>query len=145
MFVLSTDGVADAFEPIGFTAYTETGADYNVGDVIRFPLVIENIGNHYSPITSRFRCPVTGLYSMHLSLASYSFNSVCVDLMHGGETLATAIAQYEEDSQGTVSPVFVCNQGDEVWAEAVRYGGQDLALDTGRRYNTFSGFLVYPI
>ena len=134
---------------MGFTAYTESSAIYNIGDVIEFPDVIDNIGSHYDTSTSVFTCPVTGLYSLHLSLASYSASEVVADLIHdsatGQQTLATAIAQYEEDSQGTVSPVFVCNQGDEVWAEAVRFSSQQLAADSGRRYNTFSGFLVYPI
>ena len=141
---VSENGASVEFEPVGFTAAAEQGSvSYVEGDIVQFEIAVENIGNHFNTITGVFTCPTTGLYNMQLSLLSDETDRAVASIVHEGDVMGTSFSEDDNFNQNSISAVFICNAGDEVWAEVE----DTTALSFGIGYlcNTFSGFLIYPV
>ena len=83
------------------------------------------------------------MYNMQLSLLADSSDEACASIMHEGDIMTTIYGYNGE--QASISAVFICNAGDEVWAEASFATSLQSLSVTGTLYNAFSGFLLYPV
>ena len=130
------------FDAVGFTAVEDSSISYNFGDVIIFPDIVTNIGNHYNAQTGIFTCPITGMYNIQLTVMSLQYAFAIVNIVHEGTAVGTAYGVNSDYDQGSASVVIVCNAGDEVWAQC---DVSSTGLTGSRPYNVFSGFLLYPL
>ena len=128
---------------MAFTAAEPEAATYGPGDVVQFEIAVENIGNHFNTTSGMFTCPTTGLYNMQLSLLSDNGERAVAHIMHEGDVMGTTFGDDYNFTQASTSAAFICDAGDEVWAQAEQ--STTLAVLTGAFCNTFSGFLVYPV
>ncbi|XP_028261657.1 cerebellin-2-like [Parambassis ranga] len=114
-----------------------------------FPLVYRhihiNIGGHYSPVTGYFTAPVRGVYY-------FSFNSICWatnqgtcggSLYHNGIFIASWYGHSStHPTSGFNSAALLLKAGDNV---NVRLWAQNRISDSGNKYSTFTGFLLFPM
>ena len=139
---VSENGASVEFEPVGFTAAAEQGSvSYVEGDIVQFEIAVENIGNHFNTTSGVFTCPTTGLYNMQLSLLSDETDRAVASIVHEGDVMGTSFSEDDNFNQNSISAVFICNAGDEVWAEGA--GPTTLTGLTGAHCNAFSGFLLH--
>lgn len=142
--LLLTEDVSTTFEAVGFSAFGFSGT-FGEGDTIPFPGIISNVGGHYDVTNSVFTCPITGLYVFHASLTSQSGYFMTADIMRNSTALVTVVGDVTNLIQGSNMAVFVCDQFDTVYVESKFDQDNRMLGDSERRYNSFSGFLLYPV
>ncbi|XP_067093741.1 complement C1q-like protein 2 [Osmerus mordax] len=130
-----------------YTALTDSGpvGTFNTETPLVYSKVITNIGNAYSPVTGVFTAPVRGVYYFRFTAA---------DLRSSG---SIGIQMYKNDLQIMVNRIyntdgqwkFVANavtleleQGDMIMMRLPSGYG---LFDTIDNFNTFSGFLLFPM
>ena len=131
--------------PVGFSAYSTTLASYNAGDVIQFPYIITNVGNHYNSVTDTFVAPYPGFYMFSASISSDDNQHVRANIMQEGSLLATAYADdlattvHTTHHQASMVVVTECAAGDRVWIESEDIG--QIYSDSSR-ISVFTGVML---
>ena len=69
-------------QAVGFTVADASLAGHNSGDVIKFPSILYNEGDHFNRDTGIFTCPVTGMYNLHVALRSHSTSAVAASIIY---------------------------------------------------------------
>ncbi|XP_066502967.1 cerebellin 18 [Hoplias malabaricus] len=108
-----------------------------------------NQGNGYNPALGAFTAPRAGLYSFSYSVYSnmgpegQRINHR-IQLMKDGQVIASSWEDNREDSEdsATQTVLLQLRQGNQVYVELML--GKYICGDT-KGYNSFSGFLVYPL
>ena len=125
-----------------FTAFEDRGAIfYFTGDVIFFPYIHTNIGNHYDPSNGAFTCPYTGLYEFHVNVMSQVGYQCEASLVVANEVIVTAWAEessYSEHLQASNHAYVNCTTGSQAWIEAITC----YLYSTSNNHATFSGRLI---
>ncbi|CAL8380847.1 unnamed protein product [Boreogadus saida] len=112
---------------------------------VKYPLIITNMGNAYNPATGSFTARVSGMY--YFSYTMYNGrptpNSV-VGLMKNGQMIVTTwdTAGGDQNDSATNAAVLQLEAGDSVYTQL--FAKRTIYDDNGR-YNTFSGFLLFPL
>ena len=83
------------------------------------------------------------MYSFQLSLVSADGARAQASIVQLGVIMGSVYGDTTDLNQGTTAAVFVCNEGEEVWARAE--AATSLGADASGLYNVFSGHLVYPV
>uniref|UniRef100_A0A672Z3C8 Cerebellin 20 n=1 Tax=Sphaeramia orbicularis TaxID=375764 RepID=A0A672Z3C8_9TELE len=126
----------------GFRCTTKSTSD----QIAMYETVFINMGEGYDVDTGVFTAPVSGVYSITVTVYSDagSENSqlhACAQLHVNGMTVAGASEQNTHDQEDSVSIVVAreLNEGDEV---SVNLPAGCMLCDDSH-YNTFSAFLLY--
>ncbi|XP_064611380.1 complement C1q-like protein 4 [Liolophura sinensis] len=109
---------------------------------VAFSDVVTNLGNAYDPVTSEFRCPVSGLYHFEVTILSEPGERIETELMAAGvsamKIYSGAVTYF---GSGGNSVLLQLNKDDRVFVR--------LHLSTGsnihRMWSTFGGHLVQQI
>ncbi|XP_077065613.1 uncharacterized protein LOC143718437 [Siphateles boraxobius] len=105
--------------------------------------VFTNIGNAYNPITGIFTAPLKGAYMFRISVLGYGPTPSVASIYNNGKLVVMAYArqpQWEVNSSNGV--VLILEVGDVVY---VRLESNSRIYDSLNNYNTFSGFLLFPL
>ena len=124
----------------GFSAYASVIRNYNTDDVLLFDSVFYNNGNHYSPDTGVFVCPVDGMYLFATTLCAPRSGGMFAHIRMSGVKMAGSFSQDYELSSNLV--ITSCNAG----AEVSIVGGQNgdtLFGSEEHRYSTFSAVIIH--
>ncbi|KAK2831498.1 hypothetical protein Q7C36_016584 [Tachysurus vachellii] len=131
------------------TPFTGCVGPYNKNVSMSYGNVTLNQGYGYNPALGTFTAPRVGLYSF-----SYTVYSNVgaegeriyhkVQLMKDGQVIASSWEDNREDSEdsATQTVLLKMKQGNQVYMELA--SGRFLCADT-QGYNSFSGYLVYPM
>ncbi|XP_063072347.1 complement C1q-like protein 2 [Engraulis encrasicolus] len=119
---------------------------FTVDTPLKYKKVFSNIGSGYNPSTGVFTALVKGMYFFRFSV----FNNGAVpersvvSLMKNGEHLASVWDQKSSDphDMGSNAAVIALETGDTVYAKLL---ANTAVYDDGMNYNTFSGFLLFPM
>ncbi|XP_063072349.1 complement C1q-like protein 2 [Engraulis encrasicolus] len=119
---------------------------FTVATPLKYKKVFSNIGSGYNPSTGVFTVLVKGIYFFRFSMFNNlksTPNSV-VSLMKNGERLVSVWDTSGSDSNdmGSNAVVIALEAGDSVYAELA---ANRVVYDDGMNYNTFSGFLLFPM
>ncbi|XP_067248887.1 uncharacterized protein [Chanodichthys erythropterus] len=105
--------------------------------------VFTNIGNAYNPITGIFTAPLKGAYMFRISVYGRGGTPSTTSIFKNGERLVMAHdnhPQYDLNSSNGV--VLILEVGDVVY---VKLWPNTRIFDSLYNYNTFSGFLLFPL
>ena len=135
------------FTVVGFSVYSPGGWQYpDVGEIIRVPLVMTNIGGHFDTFKNVFTCPVRGLHYFTISLYSSGLSNsehTPAYIRRGGNRFSEVYCKhFGPDSLITQcgnSAVIPCDKGERVYVTAAY---SDTQLYGSNKRNTFSGFLI---
>ncbi|XP_032444385.1 LOW QUALITY PROTEIN: complement C1q-like protein 2 [Xiphophorus hellerii] len=113
---------------------------------LRYKKVFSNTGNCYNPSTGIFTATVSGMYFFRFSMFNNMTpapNSV-VSLMKNSERLTSVwdTAATDIHDSGSNAVVISLKVGDNVY---VQLEPNRAVYDDGMHYNTFSGFLLFPM
>ena len=111
------------------------------GPTVLFPVVLTNIGGGYNPTTSKYTCPVTGVFFFSVAIMSrYGYLANPYLVVDGVWTVRPYADGREGSQHGHSSNMMVmeCNKGQKVWVEGVG----DL-FDDASNYSTFTGILLH--
>lgn len=124
--------------PTAFTALSTFTSGLPNGP-IPFDKVIANVGNSYNPSTGIFTAPVSGLYSISVSIMGLHGNSIHVKIRKNGQELArlwTHGGGRGEVASHTLN--LPLKHGDQMWAS----GTPGRKIYAKEPYNVFSGMLI---
>ncbi|CAG2239489.1 C1QL [Mytilus edulis] len=124
--------------PTAFTALSTFSSGLPNGP-ISFDKEIANVGNSYNPSTGKFTAPVSGLYSISVSIMGLHGNSIHVAIRKNGQELARLWTHGE--GRGEVASHTLnlpLKRGDQMWAS----GSPGKKIYVGEPYNVFSGILI---
>ena len=113
-----------------------------MGETIIFDGEVTNIGNHYDVGSSKFTCPVTGIYAFGVNIMKKnSMVRADVAIVLDGSDLTKAYADYDTISNLAASNFVVtqCSAGQTVWVRAFN----DSELESYDKHVTFIGFLLH--
>ncbi|XP_047215660.1 complement C1q-like protein 2 [Girardinichthys multiradiatus] len=119
---------------------------FNTATPLQYAKVFSNTGNSYNPSTGIFTAMISGMYFFRFSMFNNlapTPNSV-VSLMKNNERLTSVWDTNETDSNdmGSNAVVIPLKVGDNVYVQLER---NRVVYDDGMNYNTFSGFLLFPM
>ena len=141
---------------VGFTAYL-TGTTHlpQQGSIVPFDGVEFNHGNHYSTSTSKFTCPLEGMYFFSFMLYSHEMTAsrsrvvtTEASIMKDGFRLVQACC--ENAITGTIrqmcgnSVVTRCGAGEMLWIQT-NWPYNKMYGEADWRETVFSGFLIQPL
>nr|CBX41702.1 putative C1q domain containing protein MgC1q53 [Mytilus galloprovincialis] len=124
--------------PTAFTALSTFSSGLPNGPIL-FDKVIANVGNSYNPSTGKFTAPVSGLYSISVSIMGLHGNSIHVAIRKNGQELArlwTHGGGRGEVASHTLN--LPLKRGDQMWAS----GSPGKKIYAREPYNVFSGILI---
>ncbi|XP_052086908.1 complement C1q tumor necrosis factor-related protein 2-like isoform X3 [Mytilus californianus] len=124
--------------PTAFTALSTFSSGLPNGP-IPFDKVIANVGNSYNQSTGKFTAPVSGLYSISVSIMGLHGNSIHVNIRKNGQELArlwTHGGGRGEVASHTLN--LQLKHGDQMWAS----GTPGHKIYAKEPYNVFSGMLI---
>uniref|UniRef100_A0A667Y927 Cerebellin 20 n=1 Tax=Myripristis murdjan TaxID=586833 RepID=A0A667Y927_9TELE len=111
--------------------------------------VFINLGGSYNVTTGKFIAPYSGVYSFSLTVysdagAPDSALAACASLHVNGSQVASASDQNRQDQEDSSTTVVALrlNAGDKVH---VKLPAGCFLCDNNSHYNTFTGFLLYPL
>ncbi|XDV25674.1 hypothetical protein PO909_029552 [Leuciscus waleckii] len=110
---------------------------------LTYKKVFTNIGNAYNPITGIFTAPLKGAYMFRVSIHGNGETPATVGIVKNGEHMVIAHddqAQAAKNSSNGV--VLLLKVGDVVY---VRLRPKARVAETHDNYNSFSGFLLFPL
>ncbi|MEQ2283245.1 hypothetical protein AMECASPLE_009264 [Ameca splendens] len=119
---------------------------FNTATPLQYAKVFSNTGNSYNPSTGIFTAMISGMYFFRFSMFNNlapTPNSV-VSLMKNNERLTSVWDTSGTDSNdmGSNAVVIPLKVGDNMY---VQLEPNRVVYDDGMNYNTFSGFLLFPI
>lgn len=128
---------------VGFTAYVSAGRRYSTNEPVIFDTILFNIGDAFDPISSIFTCPVTGVYVVTVSVASYSSGYAQVIIVKEGQKQTGVFADdvSGQISAASTSAVTACIAGERVWVESTA-GATSIRANVDVRDTSFSVFLL---
>ncbi|XDV25729.1 hypothetical protein PO909_029597 [Leuciscus waleckii] len=105
--------------------------------------VITNIGNAYNPVTGVFTAPLKGAYMFRVSVLGTGPTVAAASIFKNGERMVVAYARQHQDVLNSSNGVvLILEVGDVVY---VRLWSGARIFDNENNYNTFSGFLLFPL
>ncbi|KAL1250924.1 hypothetical protein QQF64_018720 [Cirrhinus molitorella] len=107
--------------------------------------VFTNIGNAYNPITGIFTAPLKGAYMFNFSVFGNGNPSTpsTASIVKNGERVAIAHGHQEKYAvNSSKGVVLILEVGDVVY---VRLWSGRRIYDSQSNYNTFSGYLLFPL
>ena len=139
--VLSYEG------PIAFTTtLTKTTNNIGINQNIVFDHVLLNLGNGYHNLHGIFIVPQNGLYvfSANIMFDNVGHDNADVAIAHNGQDIAKLYTHGNGGSwaHSSQSVVLQANQGDEVWVRNIDYINTSVY---GKKYSSFSGYLLYAL
>ncbi|KAM4534872.1 complement C1q-like protein 2 [Fundulus diaphanus] len=136
---------------VAFSAALRESGSGNTGPFttaipLQYKKVFSNTGNSYNPSTGIFTAMVSGMYFFRFSM----FNNLAptpssvVSLMKNNERLTSVWDTSGTDSNdmGSNAVVIALTVGDNVY---VQLEPNRVVYDDVMNYNTFSGFLLFPV
>ena len=109
-------------DPVGFTFSVNGDQDFTGGEVVPFTNERTNLGNHYDPSTSKFRCPFDGTYLFSVSVVSQPGKRMQAQIVKDGAILVRANADDGPTdniyNQGSAFVITECAVGQMVWVRA---------------------------
>ncbi|KAI2644880.1 Complement C1q-like protein 4 [Labeo rohita] len=135
---------------IAFSAALMQSTSGNVGPfttdiTLTYRNVFTNIGNAYNPITGIFTAPLKGAYMFRISVHGTAIQTYpsTVSIIKNGEHVVTAHAhQAVNVVNSSNGVVLLLEVGDVIF---VRLLANRRISDSQNNYNTFSGFLLFPL
>ncbi|XDV25905.1 hypothetical protein PO909_029731 [Leuciscus waleckii] len=105
--------------------------------------VFTNIGNAYNPVTGVFTAPLKGAYMFRISVFGQGPTPASVVIFKNGERVVVADdVQAQDRLNSSNGVVLILEVGDVVYVRL--WSGRRL-YDSKSNYNTFSGFLRFPL
>ncbi|XDV25927.1 hypothetical protein PO909_029753 [Leuciscus waleckii] len=105
--------------------------------------VFTNIGNAYNPVTGVFTAPLKGAYMFRVSVLGHGPTSAVVSIFKNEERMVmTFDHQPQHWLNSSNGVVLILEVGDVVY---VRLWSGSRIYDDQYNYNTFSGFLLFPL
>ncbi|XP_067249318.1 uncharacterized protein [Chanodichthys erythropterus] len=105
--------------------------------------VFTNIGNAYNPITGIFTAPLKGAYMFRINVTGRRGIHSSASIYKNGEKV---VSGHDEQAQDWLNSsngvVLILEAGDVVYVRL--WSGRRL-YDSVNNYNTFSGFLLFPL
>ncbi|XP_007558206.1 complement C1q-like protein 2 isoform X2 [Poecilia formosa] len=136
---------------VAFSAALRDSGSGNIGPFttatpLQYKKVFSNTGNSYNPSTGIFTATVSGMFFFRFSMFNNMTpapNSV-VSLMKNNERLTSVwdTAASDVHDSGSNAVVISLKVGDNVF---VQLEPNRAVYDDGMHYNTFSGFLLFPM
>ncbi|XP_067249072.1 uncharacterized protein [Chanodichthys erythropterus] len=125
------------------SGYRDVGP-YTTDSTLAYKKVFTNIGDAYDPFTGFFTAPLKGAYMFRISIHGPGEIPATVSIYKNGEHMVTA---RDVQAQGRLNAsngvVLILEVGDVVY---VRLGfGTRISDSYENCYNTFSGFLLFPL
>ncbi|XP_030207588.1 complement C1q-like protein 4 isoform X2 [Gadus morhua] len=145
--VCKPDITSAAVPRVAFTATMSHSLGPAMGQTtVKYGVILSNMGNGYNPATGFFTAPVAGMYYFRYTM----FNNLgptpnsMMSLMRNGMAMVTSLDGEGDDNNDSASnaAVLQLEAGDNVYIEL--YGSREL-FDNAMRFNTFSGFLLFPL
>ncbi|XP_067084394.1 cerebellin-1-like [Osmerus mordax] len=130
-----------------YTALTDSGAvgPYRTDTPLVYSKVFTNIGNPYSPVTGVFTAPVRGVYYFRFTAADHRNSETIGVYMYKNDLRIMFNSGYNTSGQWRYvanAVTLELEQGDRIMMHLPR--GRCL-YDNSDNYNTFSGFLLFPM
>ncbi|XP_048022285.1 uncharacterized protein LOC125252764 [Megalobrama amblycephala] len=105
--------------------------------------VLTNIGNAYNPVTGIFTAPLKGAYMFRVTVHGHGGTPATASIYKNGEHMVVAHdVQAQDRLNSSNGVVLILEVGDVVY---VRLGSSTRIADNWNNYNTFSGFLLFPL
>ena len=131
---------AQSLDVVAFSAHLSSDTTFSNGATIQFPNQASNFGGHYDTSTSRFLCPVHGVYLFTSTIYTDADKGSEAFIAQNGNLVAAMIADQEDNDQNSNVVILECNEGDII--EVLCKRGDGCQLWGVTRSNTFSGVLV---
>ncbi|XP_059899073.1 complement C1q-like protein 3 [Gadus macrocephalus] len=117
-----------------------------IGMPVKYLVIISNMGNGYNPATGIFTARVSGMYYFRYTMFNNldsATNSV-MSLMKNGQLMVSTWDTSPADAfdSATNAAVLQLEVGDNVYT--LLYANRQL-FDNDSSFNTFSGFLLFPL
>ncbi|KAK3105598.1 hypothetical protein FSP39_001435 [Pinctada imbricata] len=109
-------------------------------EAVKFDQVIENIGGGYNPATGKFTAPVSGIYSISVSIMSEPTNEMHLGIMRNDVRLSVVYSNKGTYPQATNTLNFSMKKGDTAWVQ--RITGRVLHAPANMPYNVFTAVLI---
>ena len=120
-----------------FTAILSKGISLGSNEVIKYDNVITNVGKAYTPSTGIFLVPVSGIYTVSVSMMGHPTNGIHLQLEQNGSELVrlfTGGAGSYELASHTIN--IELTRGDRVWVQRMKQTTEQKLH--GSHYNVFS-------
>ena len=112
-------------------------------ETYKFPIINDNEGSAYDPITGVFICPVAGTYRFDATIMAWPGQRVDSQIRVNGAHKANIVAQAStgefEYGQSSNSLIIHLNSGDHVWLQ--HSGGASTVH--GGLASHFSGYILW--
>ncbi|XP_067093749.1 uncharacterized protein [Osmerus mordax] len=130
-----------------YTALTDSGnvGPFNTETSLVYSKVITNIGNAYSPVTGVFTAPVRGVYYFRFTAMDLRGSGSMGVAMYKNDLLIMANGAYNSHGHAKYvanAATLELEQGDKIKMRLPPGFG---LWDHPHNYNTFSGFLLFPM
>jgi hypothetical protein len=127
-----------------FNAFGKTGGDgdatYSAGQFVVFTSTRYNVGNAYSTATSRFTCPIAGMYLFwFVCYNQTSIQGLRVRLINETQSLALGQIQANTGVDWHQSSLMKCNAGDVIGVSAAY---NNTTIFHAAAHNEFGGMLI---
>jgi hypothetical protein len=119
-----------------FTAILSNSISLGSNEVVKYDKVITNVGKAYTPSTGIFLVPLSGIYTVSVSMMGHPTNKIHLQLERNGSELVrlyTGGAGSYELVSHTIN--IELTRGDRVWVQRRKTTGHKLY---GSHYNVFS-------
>lgn len=129
---------------VAFTAILSKGISLGSKQVIRYDKTITNFGKAYTPSTGIFLVPLSGIYTLSVSMMGHHQNAIHLQLVRNGNELVrlwTRGANRHELASQTINVELT--RGDRVWVQRKDNTGTNIYGD--EPFNIFSAALLSHI
>ena len=131
---------AKTLDVVAFSAHQSADNTFGNAYPIQFPSEITNFGGHYDIYTSRFSCPVHGVYLFTSTIYTDDDKGSEAVIVQNGSWAASLVANQQDNDQNSNVVILECNEGDIIEVLCTR--GDGCQLRGHPMSNTFSGMLV---
>lgn len=129
---------------VAFTAILSKGISIGSKQVIRYDKIITNVGKAYTPLTGIFLVPLSGIYTLSVSMMGHHQNGIHLQLVRNGNELVrlwTGGVNSHELASQTINVKLT--RGDRVWVQRLDNTGANIY--GGEPFNIFSAALLSHI
>ncbi|BFZ22928.1 hypothetical protein BsWGS_25967 [Bradybaena similaris] len=125
---------------VGFSASLDEIKSITLGQKVKYPNVITNVGNHYDPDTGVFTAPRTAYYVFHIHAVSNGHTGFWFQLIHNEIPRISCAGESRTSwSTGGNSVLLKVKAGEIVYVKAVEGTSHVYGSGTGH-YTTFTGY-----